>query len=133
MKVIDPGHEYALDYLDARIPTAGCLRFVKRVGEGYPGNEGPAYAGTNMQEVLRALIDRLKYVREQALQMNDESSAITDMRCIWKLRDALYCLEARAARRHGRESPAYSHHIKDEPVCSGCGHIGCEGGCGRVS
>ena len=48
MKVLDPGHVYELAQLDResydRYPVAH-LTFVKRVGEGYPGNEGEAHAG----------------------------------------------------------------------------------------
>ena len=38
MKVIDDGHEYLLDNLDGEGVTP--LLFVKREGDGYPGNEG---------------------------------------------------------------------------------------------
>jgi hypothetical protein len=137
MCVLDPGHKYTLTRLDTDGHCSSeSLRFVKRIGAGYPGNVGPAHAGTNMQEVLRALIDRLKYVREQALQLNDESSAIADARCISQLRDVLWRLEERAARRHGRPWPcvqaADSRHIEEIDTCPGCGHIGCEGrACGR--
>src|SRR5258707_13345918 len=40
------------------------LQFVKREGEGYPGNIGH-HEGTTMQEVLRVLIDRAKYINGQ--------------------------------------------------------------------
>ena len=78
MKVIDPGHVYQLDWLDVDpnahldASTAHALGgwdgtdlvFVKREGPGYPGNVG-RHPGTNMQEVLRALIDRVKYLDNQ--------------------------------------------------------------------
>lgn len=56
MKVIDPGHVYDLRSLDGE--QLNRLVFVKREGPSYPGNVGH-YPGTTMQEVLRALIDRL--------------------------------------------------------------------------
>lgn len=55
MKIIEPGHVYELDYLDAPPHVSGDpeqrLVFVNRE----PGHEHP---GTQTQEVLRALIDR---------------------------------------------------------------------------
>jgi hypothetical protein len=62
MKVIDPGHTYSLRSLDGNGDVR--LRFVKRQGPGYPGNIG-RHSGTTTQEVVRALIDRTKYVDKQ--------------------------------------------------------------------
>lgn len=59
MKVIDPGHVYELAHLDGQHVER--LVFVKREGDGYPGNFGH-HEGTNLQEVLRALIDRVEYL-----------------------------------------------------------------------
>ena len=120
MKVIDPGHIYLLDRLDSSEKTN--LVFVKRQGEKYPGNEN-AYPGTNMQEVIRALIDRCKYVYKQ---IPCEETAMV----IVHLRRALLDLEMRAAKRHGRAAPStYTHGIEERPYCSECGHIGCTGEC----
>jgi len=120
MKVIDSGHIYLLDKLDSLEKTE--LVFVKRMGEKYPGNEN-AHPGTNMQEVIRALIDRCKYVNKQ-IPAKETSYAIKH------LRDALIYLEMRAARRHGRAWSGWDN-IDPElvPYCSKCGHIGCEGEC----
>ena len=63
MRVLDPGHRYALRHLDGDGETV--LQFVNREGEKYPGNAG-ACEGTTMQEILRALIDRAAYVNGQA-------------------------------------------------------------------
>lgn len=120
MRVIDPGHEYELDSYDGEQPNR--LVFMKREGEGYPFNVGH-HPGTNCQEVIRVLIDRVKYLQKQI--PCDENHAL-----LMYLRDALVCLEDRAARRHGRvlrlsdESPL---EVEDYPTCAGCGHIGCEG------
>ncbi len=120
MKVIDPGHEYLLDSYDGGEPVP--LVFMKREGEGYPFNVGH-HPGTNCQEVLRVLIDRVKYLQKQ-IPCDENHGLLTH------LRGALFCLEYRAARRHGRllhlpsENPP---EIEDYPTCSGCGHIGCEG------
>lgn len=126
MKVIDPGHLYQLDILDAPTPLrrlAGQqLRFVRRVGEKFPGNAEPAYAGTISQEVIRALIDRTKYVDAQRPDQAN-CQAIRD------LRSALVEFEMRAARERGDTAAAARIAVMDEPeiapTCTGCGHIEC--------
>jgi hypothetical protein len=62
MKILDAGHRYQLDHLDGDNVTE--LTFVKRSGAMYPFNIGE-YEGTNVQEVLRALIDRTEYLNRQ--------------------------------------------------------------------
>ena len=134
MKVIDPGHVYELAQLDGDSLPPIVLRFVKRVGLCYPGNEKPPYPGTNMQDVIRVLIDRLQHVKDQAHDLDDQESASTDWRCIKYLREVLWQLEERAARRHGRPWPCVGVDAPDVEhiaTCGGCGHIGCEGTCGR--
>ncbi len=119
MRVIDPGHQYALEHLDGNLEEL--LTFVKREGAGYPGNVG-SHPGTNIQEVLRALIDRLKYLHYQIPDYGN-IYAIED------LRHALKKMEMRAARRHGRPFPVFMKDLELMPVCQLCGHIGCEGSC----
>lgn len=123
MKVIDPGHMYALDELDAdyvRKPVY--LEFVKRMGENYPGNL-TAHAGTTMQEVLRALIDRASYV-------NNQIPCAETQAVIGLLQTAILLLEQRAARRHGRTLElTVLDFIQERATCMKCGHIGCEGSC----
>lgn len=122
MRVIDPGHEYVLNHLDGNGEQR--LVFVKREGEGYPGNVG-SHEGTTMQEVLRALIHRAKYVQNQ-IPCTETYEAISSMR------DALYRFEMRAARRHGRDRvyiAAHYENIESEPICEKCGHVGCGGNC----
>lgn len=117
MKTLDPGHFYALDLIDGRGETF--LRFVKREGKGYPGNVG-SYAGTNMQEVLRALIDRTKYLDNQIPHPSNKI-------IVYLLRSCIHKLERRAAERHGRllKMP-YGLPIEHIPVCRTCGHIACD-------
>jgi len=115
MRVIDPGHQYALAHLDGN--QEELLTFVKREGEEYPGNRG-SHPGTNMQEVIRALMDRTKYMNAQI-----RHPANNDV--LEGLRDALFALEVRASERHGRPRPEYSEEFESLPVCNGCGHIGC--------
>jgi hypothetical protein len=120
MKVIDPGHEYELDSLDGDLPQK--LVFVKREGAGYPGNVG-AHPGTNLQEVLRALIERCHYLDNQI--PCPETTLVLGL-----LQSALYLLEARAARRHGRILDAPLGELENpRSKCSQCGHVGCAGTC----
>ncbi len=122
MKVVDPGHVFVLDQLDddgrGAQPTA--LVFVKREGEGYPGNVGH-HAGTNLQEVIRALISRVKYLDAQIPHENNTQLLVN-------LRHSLWLLEQRAAERHGRPfAISWAPGIEDLPTCKVCGHIGIHG------
>jgi hypothetical protein len=120
MRVIDPGHEYVLDSLDGDAPQR--LVFVKRQGPKYPGNVG-SHPGTTIQEVLRALLERLAYVNAQIPCAETEAAS-------GMLTTALVLLEQRAARRHGRVLAApLARVISGEGKCPRCGHVGCPG-CG---
>lgn len=122
MRITDPGHVYVLDDLDGQTPyDENVLVFVKREGEGYPGNTGH-YPGTNLQDVLRVCINRINYLDNQ---IHDPLNQV----CKDHLRLALFALESRAAQRHGRTLVIKGLKIEEEPVCSSCGHIGCEGNC----
>ncbi len=118
MRVIDEGHHYELDVFDGDGSGTRCLlRFMKRVGDGYPYNMPPTYPGTNCQEVIRALIDRVKYLHMQI--PHPQNGVILD-----GLRAALTAFEVRAAERHDRKfAPTVT--IEHEPSCQQCGHIGC--------
>jgi hypothetical protein len=94
MIVVDPGHAYGLAELDSGRDSMQLLKFVKREGEGYPGNVGH-YPGTQIQEVLRACIDRIKYVDNQIPHLANKA-------VLQNLRITLHCLEIRAAERHGK-------------------------------
>jgi hypothetical protein len=118
--VLDPGHAYWLTNLDAgrNDLEIQLLRFVKRDDppEKFPGNKGH-YAGTTMQEVLRALIDRLFYVGNQ---IHDPLNEMV-LRCY---REALRLLELRAAARHNRHFVLPSDFpIEEFSVCPKCGHM----------
>ena len=138
MKVIDPGHIYELTELDGNSPRIqfdipgysdwplNRLVFVKREGERYPGNVGH-HPGTTMQEVIRALIDRLKYVDGQAWHSTNEATT-------HHLRQALLSLEFRAADQHGRLQDFLDRFSEDDcpellSTCRKCLHIGCDGSC----
>lgn len=117
MRVIDPGHVYELDSLDGEITNR--LKFVKREGNKYPGNKGE-HPGTTMQEVLRVLIHRAKYVNNQITCHETEQ-------VIRLLANAIYQLEIRAAKRHGRLVDfSVEDAVSGSKKCKKCGHIGCK-------
>lgn len=118
MRCLDPGHSYSVDVYDAAQPAEAFLVFMKREGNSYPFNVGH-YSGTNCQEVIRVLIDRVKYLQKQI--PCPENGVIID-----HLRGALRAFEYRAARRHARRLGNLPADIESVRVCSQCGHIGCE-------
>ena len=119
MIVADPGHYYFLDTLDGG--KAQVLTFVKREGDKYPGNVGH-YPGVNVQEVLRACIDRMIYLNNQIYDSKNDA-------VISNLRDCIWLLESRAAARHGRPWPIDGFDAVTTETCKKCGHVGCTGGC----
>jgi hypothetical protein len=122
MKVIDPGHTYELAHLDGDDVTI--LRFVKRTGPNYPGNDG-SREGTTMQEVLRAVLERCAYVNRQ-IPCAETKAAMEH------IAEAIRLFEVRAARRHGRKLPTREQSLKWVP-CVKCLHVGCHGECANGS
>jgi len=120
MKILDAGHMYELDYLDGK--HTGILTFVKREGDNYPFNSG-SFSGTNVQEVLRALIDRTQYLNAQKPCAETEAA----LGC---LKTALLLYELRAARIHKRTLDLHDcHELMYQKTCDKCNHIGCIGIC----
>lgn len=117
MKEADPGHSYELDSYDGGVPKS--LVFMKRKGPKYPGNTD-SYSGTNCQEVLRALIARVKY-------LDCQISCPENQIILNSLRDSINAFEIRAAKRHRRDLNLTKEFIEDEEHCSICGHISCLG------
>jgi hypothetical protein len=118
MEVIDPGHKFRLEGYDGG--EAQVLVFMKREGTGYPFNVGH-HSGTNCQEVIRALIERVKYLQRQV--PCDQNSQIIQL-----LRESLILFEDRASQRRGKTSPQLScEDFELLPTCPTCGHIGCSG------
>lgn len=120
MKVLDPGHDYLLASFDGGEPIR--LTFVKRNDppEKYPGNEGVC-PGTQIQEVLRALIDRGEYVNNQ-FPCNETEEAIG------LFAQALWLLEKRHASRHGQPDAMNIYDLEgvaEQDFCLECGHIVC--------
>lgn len=104
MEILDPGHYYAIENYDGN--GIQKLYFLKRVGQSYPFNEPPAHKGTNCQEVLRVLIDRVKYLNKQIPCKENEG-------IIKNLQTALWLFEKRAAERHHKDFPYSIFHPDD--------------------
>lgn len=106
MDVIDPGHIYDLWQLGSDEPQR--LTFVKRSGGAIQyDNE---YPGVQVQEVLRALIDRSQYL-DDVLECTETKDAV------YYLRMALFTYEARAYRRKqeavNRLQPTHSDDARE--------------------
>lgn len=128
MQVIDPGHLYRLDVLDWGVreevgDPSQTIRFVKRIGDKFPGNTGAGYPGTLSQEVIRVLIDRAHYVDDQRPHPRNALA-------IGHLRQALRELELRAAEERGDIRAVFQIASAETPellsTCDGCGHIACD-------
>ena len=120
MEVLDPGHMFLLDVLDGDIKVP--LIFVKRddPSEKYPGNVGH-YPGTTIQEVLRALISRVKYLDTQTPCKENKD-------LLSHLRRSICLLEIRNSNKKGYDLNLYQDEpiIEDLPTCSQCLHINCK-------
>lgn len=117
MEVIDPGHKFLVESYDGGEPQV--LVFVKREGTGYPFNIGH-HPGTNCQEVIRALIERVKYLQRQAACDENE-------RIIQLLRESLMLFEDRAAQKRGQRVLRLANKdFELLPACRTCGHVACD-------
>lgn len=117
MKVIDEGHIYKLQSYDGEYDIT--LTFVKRnkPPEKFPGNKN-SYPGTLIQEVIRALINRIQYV-------NNQIEHSFNYLIIYHLKCAFYLLEKRAAERHDRILKGNIYDVFNEKPCLKCGHVQC--------
>lgn len=121
MKVIDQGHQYVVDTYDAVGRTRRqIIKFFKREGPAFPGNTG-RHPGTNCQELIRVLIDRVDYLNKQ--EPSEYNKNI--LAC---MRSSLVSFEFRAAERHklGKFMEKFwqaKKNIEELPTCSICGHI----------
>lgn len=105
MKIIEPGHIYELQHLES--PGSERLTFIRRSSKAI--RHETEHEGTNTQEVLRALIDRTKY-------LDSIIPAIENQDTIHHLRMALLGYEGRALRRKRDElnREAGEHHSMKE-------------------
>lgn len=98
MRIIEPGHIYAFNWLDGE-PTGAenHLIFVNR-------EKGTRHPGTQTQEVLRALIDRTRHCDDcLRWEGNDQ--------IIYHLRMALVLHETRALERKTQKGIILPEHI----------------------
>jgi len=100
MRVIKPGHLYALDQLDSDV--AQQLQFVQRLPFHAPK------PGVTNQEVLRALIDRVKVLNTEVPWQGNEQ-------IIYHLRMALALHENRAVLRHIEKQQLPVEHYPTGP------------------
>ena len=102
MKVIDPGHIYECNQLGGGTQL---LTFVKRSSGAVTYKK--EWAGMQTQEVLRALIDRTKFL-QTILSCEETPTAL------YHVRMALYWYEVRAYTRKQEEVNRLEHkHIDD--------------------
>lgn len=120
MKVIDKGHVYSLLSLDGKYYQI--LRFVKRHDPvrpwRFPGNTN-SHPGTTLQSVIRALIERVRYLQGQLWCFENAVILIALRTCLW-------LLEFRAARRHGGFYFKGLRFAETAPMCPICGHTICK-------
>lgn len=102
MKIIDPGHIYELDELESENKQK--LIFIKRSGGAIQYEK--EWPGLQTQEVLRALIDRTKYL-DQVLECKETKEALRHLRM------ALYWYEVRALRRKRSKTNRTTEHHDD--------------------
>ncbi|HQV64750.1 MAG TPA: hypothetical protein PKZ56_00770 [Candidatus Paceibacterota bacterium] len=93
MKIIDPGHIYELRQLGD--DSTQIIKFIKRSGGSVHYDQ--EWSGLQSQEVLRALIDRTKYLYD-ILPCKETTEAIRHLQI------ALYWYEVRALRRKRSET-----------------------------
>lgn len=122
MKILDPGHCYSLAVLDRTNSDDSCLTFVKRFDPTeptkFPGNHN-AYQGTTSQEVIRCLLDRARYVQNQKW-------CLENVVVILSLRIAIWFLEFRASRKHGKFYLKSLSYAEKQIMCETCGHTNCK-------
>lgn len=130
MRILEDGHQYALRHLES--DGEETLTFCKR--SGGPVEYDDDHPGTTTQEVLRALIQRTRFVDD--ILQSDEN-----LHVLLHLRKALFHLEARAWRRKQQKInrkdiveddmavPFDAVNIEHRKTCNLCGHILCDGNC----
>lgn len=113
MKVIEPGHIYALQNVDG--DGEQIVRFVRRRDdEAMLLPEQMRTQGVLFQEVVRVLIDRINY-------LNAEAPCVENVEIMESLRRVIQLGEIRAARRTIEKAPM----IERTDVCEICQHVLC--------
>ena len=108
MKILEPGHIYALNVLDGLLGETDNLTFVNRE----PGKEHPGY---QTQEVLRALIDRTRHC-DNCLRWPGNDLIIQHLRMALVLHEARALERKTKTRNHfnrdRRSLCSYSHKTR---------------------
>lgn len=108
MRIVDPGHVYDMWQLGSRCMQRIC--FIKRSGGAV--RYAKEWAGVQVQEVLRVLIDRCEY-------LNGIIWCTETQDAIYHLRMALFAFEARAYRRKqeglNRQQPEHDDSARAKP------------------
>lgn len=112
MRIVEPGHIYEVENVDG--DGRQRIVFVRRRGHDGQLLYAGRHEGILCQELLRVLIDRVRY-------LNDEDPCVEDVQIIGQLRDALRLFEARAARRTIEKLPM--PELAD--ACPICHHLLC--------
>jgi len=104
MKAIDPGHTYELTELGGGTQK---IQFIKRSGDAVQYDH--EHPGLQVQEVLRMLIDRTKY-------LNAILPCVETDEALQHLRMALFMYEVRAYRRKqeevNRKQPSHDDTVR---------------------
>jgi hypothetical protein len=111
VKIIEPGHVYSVANVDG--PGEQTIRFVRRRDEHAKLLE-ESEEGILSQELLRVLIDRVRY-------LNDEDPCAEDVEIIVRLRESLRLFETRASRRTIEKMPM----VEMADACPICHHLLC--------
>lgn len=106
MRVLDPGHRYALSNLETGGETV--IQFYKDPAL----HDGDGYPGPSCQEYLRAIIDRVQ-------ELHDERPDIENALVIYHGRMMIAAFEARAMRRRVEKDGLA---IERQPI-AGDGHL----------
>lgn len=114
MIVQEPGHKYKLSSLDGQLDQT--IFFVKRSYEGLKVTG--LNPGTTCQDVLRVLIDRVKFLEnEKHHQVNKYIIVLLSI--------SVWLFEFRASTNRGHD---YFHGLDfsvNSKVCEKCGHTDC--------
>jgi hypothetical protein len=95
MKILTPGHKYELDNFEAKDKPGQTIQFIEKKEIPATRQLQTVNDGTTNEEVLKMLIDRLRFLGEK-LASRENSLAVT------KCEEALLWLEKRTADRKAR-------------------------------
>jgi hypothetical protein len=95
MKVLEPGHRYEVANFENKDAAGQVIQFIEKEAIAGSSQLRTVHDGTTNEEVLRVLIDRLRFLGAK-LTSRENSIAVT------KLEEALMWLEKRTRDRTAR-------------------------------